>query len=97
MTISDRVLFWVSLVCALLPPLSLASSLNLSVRVGEAVFFGVLGVLVPAIWLITTIVYYRRVHTKAARWLFALSPAALLYPLGGLVLAIATLLKPGRW
>src|SRR5262249_878160 len=95
--ISNRALLWVSVVCALLPPLSLASSLNLSVKVGEAAFFIVLGVLIPAIWLSTTIVYYRRAPTKNAKWLFALLPFALLYPLGGLALLIATLLKPGRW
>ena len=96
-SISNRVLLWVSVVCALLPPLSLASSLNLSVKVGEAAFFIVLGVLVPAIWLSATVVYYRRLRTKNAKWLFAMSPLALLYPLGGLVLLIATLVKPGRW
>ena len=95
--IPDRVLLVASLVCALLPPLSLGSSLNMSVKVGEAVFFVCLGVLIPAIWLSITIAYYRRVQTKAAKWLFALTPVAFIYPLGGLLLLIATLLKPGRW
>jgi hypothetical protein len=95
--ISDRVLLWISIVCAALPPRSLVNDANLSHKIGEAVFFGVLAVLVPLLWLIATLAYYRRLRTKAAKWLFALTPLAMMYPLGALILAVAVLLKPGRW
>ena len=94
---STRLLLWTCIVCALLPPLSLMESLRLSVIMGEAVFFAFAGALIPAIWLGATIAYYRRVRTKSAKWLFALTPIAFIYPLGALLLAIAVLVKPGRW
>lgn len=95
--LSDRTLLLSSFVCALLPVLTVAASLNLSARVGEALFFGLVGALIPALWLGLTIAYYRRVRTKKSKWLFALAPIAFVYPLAALLLAIAVVVKPGRW
>jgi hypothetical protein len=94
---SNHLLLWTCIVCALLPLILLINDLNWSARMGEALFFTLAGGLIPAIWLGATIAYYRRVRTKAAKWLFALTPVAFLYPLGALLLAIAVLVKPGRW
>lgn len=80
--------------CALLPLLSVMSSLNLSTKIGEATFFFIAGALLPAIWLAITIVYYRRTRTK---WIFALTPCAFVYAIAALVLMLAVGIKPGRW
>ena len=94
---SNRALFWVSIVGATVPPLSLLNDLNLASRTGEALFFGVFGAAVPLLWLVVTIAYFRRVRTRRAKWLFAMLPAAFLYPLAAVARVIATWVKPGRW
>jgi len=95
--VSDRALLFSSVACALVPPLSLVLAPIPTPGPKEAFFLCFFGVLVPAIWLALAIAYYRRARTKRARWLFALTPVALIYPLGALILALAALVKPGRW
>lgn len=95
--ISTRALLLLSIVCALVPPVSLITAPIPSPGAKEALFLSLFGALVPALWLGLTIAHYRRIRTRNARWLFALAPLALIYPLGGLILAIGVLVKPGRW
>jgi len=95
--ISNRALLALSVACALVPPVSLLTAPIPTPGAKEAFFLLFFGVVFPVAWLVATIAYYRRVHTKNARWLFALTPIALIYPLGALVLGIGVLLKPGRW
>lgn len=97
MAVSNRGLLIASCVLAALPPLSLLNDGNWSHQIGEAVFFALLGVAVPALWLIASLKYFRRQPPPRPRWIFVLAPLAFGYPLGVLILGIAVLLKPGRW
>jgi len=69
-------------------------SLSLATKMGEAAFFFIAGALLPAIWLASAIVYYRRTRKK---WIFALTPCAFVYAIAALVLMITVGIKPGRW
>ena len=95
--VSDRALLVSSVICALAPPVSLATAPIPTPGPKEAIFLFIFGALIPTIWLALTIAYYRRVRTKNARWLLALAPIAFIYLLGALVLGIGVVIKPGRW
>src|SRR5215467_8294679 len=94
---ATRALASLSVICALVPPLSLVAAPIPKPGLSEFLLIFAFGGVVPAVWLALTIIIYRRMRTKRARWLFALAPVAFVYALGALVLGIGLFVKPGRW